>query len=756
MKIRHVMILSHLVVGTIPLAVVFGLLTHLLTIQAGNDARSKVNTRLEEGRRRMDKEMENFQTFVYFFKRSISGFNAALNDYRFNNFNLNIALYSIPVLEFTLSNKKIRSYFGNVMYAPYASSDQILDRMWNVLSGPFYNPEHRMFFPDLAYDDPDNPTNRGGSTVVVRNCAIIYDFEKNEKIGLSIISVPLTSVFLSQVFSSEEDIVYFIQTGSNFAYSRPEFGQYLSDTKIDFESEAAVIVDVEKAGRFYSARLPLYFLESEPIAYIGILYGFSSLNRITALFQVMGVTAFLVSLVISVFISITFSNRITNPITALKNMVSGFRLTGEPVPLIPGLAEELSELQDSFREMSGRITEYRNQLESYNDHLTGEIEKKTLELMNQLRSLMLINNFSSIINQPGMIRESVFIKYAAHNLVDVLKLRYIAVFDLEQGHYHKMAYRYNRFYVNTGKDRKRLRPLELKMTARCVRMKQIQVRRTDKVFILAAPVLYENVAEYAVFFVGDLQRKKVVMDTLDTLLNMIFLKIHAIRVQKAQLENEKMATIGQFASTVVHDIKNPLTVIRGLVEVLGDPDFTVEEKLEYQDVLKYQIERLTNLLNDILDYSKGTIKPVKEDLDLSALAADIARFYQRSAQSRNVSIILDTVSGCRVSADKYRIFRALGNLVQNAVDAQPDGGSVEIITRELDDGAEIRIKDKGPGIPDEIKKTMFEPFNTLGKSGGTGLGLSIVQKIVESHRGKLGFETSDTGTLFKILLPRNG
>ena len=234
------------------------------------------------------------------------------------------------------------------------------------------------------------------------------------------------------------------------------------------------------------------------------------------------------------------------------------------------------------------------------------------------------------------------------------------------------------------------------------------------------------------------------------------MKMHSINMQKSKIESEKLASIGQFASTVIHDIKNPLTVIKSMVEALKDPDYSEEEKTNYYIILKSEIDRLTNMLNDILDFSKGRLNLMKEAIDIDEFILKLLNTYQKILGDKKILVHTNLKADCRIFIDQYRIWRSIGNIIQNSLDVLSVSGTLTLSTSSTSDSVEISIRDNGPGIPKEDQAQLFQPFFSYGKKNGTGLGLSIVKKIIESHNGELWFETTTgKGTTFFIRLPRN-
>lgn len=222
------------------------------------------------------------------------------------------------------------------------------------------------------------------------------------------------------------------------------------------------------------------------------------------------------------------------------------------------------------------------------------------------------------------------------------------------------------------------------------------------------------------------------------------------------LQAERLAMVGRFARTIVHDFKNPLNVIGLAAELAGMAGATPEMRSHAQTRIARQVDRMTNMLNELLDFTRNTshqlvLANVNYGEYLSALCEELATEIKERRMRLFVEQPLPAVM---VQVEPQRLSRLIYNLVNNAVEMMQPGGTVTIRAR-VEDGILINeVEDTGPGIAPEIAARLFEPFATHGKQNGTGLGLSICKKIVEDHEGKI-FARSEPGrgATFVFTLP---
>ena len=224
------------------------------------------------------------------------------------------------------------------------------------------------------------------------------------------------------------------------------------------------------------------------------------------------------------------------------------------------------------------------------------------------------------------------------------------------------------------------------------------------------------------------------------------------------LQAERMALVGRFASAIVHDLKNPLTIIGMASDMACAHDSTPETRKTARARMEKQIERITYLVNDILDFTKGASNEIAFlQTDYAAYISALAHELQPELEVRNVRIEFDAAApAIKVPINPRRLSRVFHNLIGNAVDAMPGGGKVALAFSANDSEVLTEIKDSGPGISPAILDKLFDPFVTYGKVKGTGLGLSICRRIVEEHGGKISARNHPKGgASFQFSLPRH-
>ncbi len=216
-----------------------------------------------------------------------------------------------------------------------------------------------------------------------------------------------------------------------------------------------------------------------------------------------------------------------------------------------------------------------------------------------------------------------------------------------------------------------------------------------------------------------------------------------------------LAAIGQFAAGLAHELRNPLTSIKLLVQAAEERQAGLAGR--DLEVLEEEIERLETLLQGFLDFARPPSLQ-KQAVDVWELIQQTADFARRRGAQNEVQILCDmTDDGTILQADIQQLRQVLLNLLLNAIDAQPDGGVVSVGFRSLDSAERpevvIEIADQGPGLPTELGERIFEPFVST-KETGMGLGLSVCRRIVESHDGSIEAGNGpEGGAVFRVHLP---
>lgn len=235
------------------------------------------------------------------------------------------------------------------------------------------------------------------------------------------------------------------------------------------------------------------------------------------------------------------------------------------------------------------------------------------------------------------------------------------------------------------------------------------------------------------------------------------------QLQELHLRAERLEAVAAMSASLAHEIKNPLASIRSSCEQLARGRQATEDDKVLAGLVVRESDRLSRLLSEFLDFSRVRVrKQVPLDLKVVAEAAiGMVRAHPDCGAGKTLAVEGESLI---VDADEDLLHRVLANLVLNAVQAAQDPVRVvvklELLTGSalpaasgFERAARIQVRDNGPGIPEDIRARLFQPF-VSGRKGGTGLGLAIVQRAVEAHHGLVFVESArGAGTTFSILLP---
>ena len=237
------------------------------------------------------------------------------------------------------------------------------------------------------------------------------------------------------------------------------------------------------------------------------------------------------------------------------------------------------------------------------------------------------------------------------------------------------------------------------------------------------------------------------------------LSIHAsIAIENARLaqemiNNERLSAVGRMASTIIHDIKNPMGTLRVYAQVMKKKSGN-EEAAKLADEMIHQVDRFVNMAQEILDFSRGVSATNIEETEFGEVMEDVLAFIEKDLTKRNIKVEKILNFQGKVKVDQDKIVRVFYNIASNAADAMPTGGMLTVTTEEAGGMVKVDFKDTGTGMPEEVKRKIFEPFVTYGKKHGTGLGMAIVKKVMDDHKGKIEIETEmGKGTTIRLLFP---
>ena len=219
------------------------------------------------------------------------------------------------------------------------------------------------------------------------------------------------------------------------------------------------------------------------------------------------------------------------------------------------------------------------------------------------------------------------------------------------------------------------------------------------------------------------------------------------------VRNEKLAAIGEVSARLAHEIRNPLSTIGGFAKSIPNKYDDRERTIRNANIIIEEVKRLESILTNVLDFSKPSI-PKKTTNDINELVKDTLNILVGDIISSTIVVSLDLYKDNLVASfDFSQVKQVLINVLQNAVNAMPEGGTINIRTAAGENEIIIEIKDTGTGIPEQYFDDIFEPFFTT-RGNGTGLGLSISNRIIQNHQGRFEITSQEgKGTTVCIGLP---
>ncbi|MDQ3711267.1 MAG: ATP-binding protein [Acidobacteriota bacterium] len=213
------------------------------------------------------------------------------------------------------------------------------------------------------------------------------------------------------------------------------------------------------------------------------------------------------------------------------------------------------------------------------------------------------------------------------------------------------------------------------------------------------------------------------------------------------LQAERLSSLAEIASGVVHEVRNPLGAIKGAVEILEDELAPDSPRREFARIAKMEVERIDKLVQEFFHFARAK-EPNKQLTDLNETIRAVKLLVENQAAAQRVEISEELADDLPlVSLDAEQIKQVLLNLAINAMQAMPEGGKLVFRTFRKDNKLYVETEDTGGGIDEATKSKIFNPFFTT-KDKGLGLGLSVVYKIVNQHNGQIEVLNAPSGTKF--------
>ncbi|MBI5848115.1 MAG: PAS domain-containing protein [Nitrospirae bacterium] len=230
---------------------------------------------------------------------------------------------------------------------------------------------------------------------------------------------------------------------------------------------------------------------------------------------------------------------------------------------------------------------------------------------------------------------------------------------------------------------------------------------------------------------------------------LVFTDLTELKAFQSQKElRDRLSTLGEMSAGIAHELRNPMAVISGYTRILSrKADDSLKPAVT---AINKEVDVMNRIITDFLTFARPA-DPVFGRVDLAALIKGCVEAIEETAQKISITVLISDVP--MIKADEVFMRQAISNLLQNAVEAMPDGGKIAFTCAQDTECVLLTMSDTGHGIPENIMDKIFLPFYTT-KERGTGLGLAIVHKIIVSHGGTIRAESSPQGTVFTLALPK--
>ena len=226
------------------------------------------------------------------------------------------------------------------------------------------------------------------------------------------------------------------------------------------------------------------------------------------------------------------------------------------------------------------------------------------------------------------------------------------------------------------------------------------------------------------------------------------LELEVINKTNKLMQAERLSAIGEISARLAHDLRNPLTVIKGTVEIVKAKSKSVDTGFSEKQIemMERAVSRMANQIDDVLDFVKTQTLHTTRNSILETISLSVAKIKKSAELS--INIVGDNLQSV-YDADKLEV--VFDNIIMNAVEANNERGEVSIRIKDNDNEILIEIEDSGSGVPQELMTKIFEPLFTT-KQRGTGLGLASCKRIIEQHGGSISVKTKPS--IFSIKLPK--
>lgn len=226
-----------------------------------------------------------------------------------------------------------------------------------------------------------------------------------------------------------------------------------------------------------------------------------------------------------------------------------------------------------------------------------------------------------------------------------------------------------------------------------------------------------------------------------------------MKLERQLREVEQLTGIGQMAANVAHEIRNPLLAVGGFARQLHEQMDPQDPRREFTGIILEEVTRLEQILREQLTLERH-LQPVLAPVDLNQILRDVRKLLSHGLLSSQIQLVGELTEDLPITmGDANQLKQAFLNIIQNAIQSMPEGGTIKVSTVQRGQSIVVRIDDTGPGIPDDVMDKLFVPFFTTRKSG-SGLGLAVTRRIIENHGGEIEVMSEvGRGTTFEVSLP---
>jgi signal transduction histidine kinase len=268
------------------------------------------------------------------------------------------------------------------------------------------------------------------------------------------------------------------------------------------------------------------------------------------------------------------------------------------------------------------------------------------------------------------------------------------------------------------------------------------------ILIYAHGDLISNIFEVIMFY------------TIGAITGILSEKLHHTTEKNSRLEEEiqkadRLSAIGQLASGVAHEIRNPLAIIKTIAQTLKEESNGDNETKEALEIIEEEVIRADKVINELLDFSRSNKTQKKETLDIQMVLENVVLLTHKFAQQKGVNIeFVKQEHSIWIAGDEEKLKQAFINIIFNGIDAIEEKGKVTITSVDKNGEFSIVFSDSGVGVEEEALDKLFNPFYTT-KEKGVGLGLSITYRIIEDHGGTIHFTSIiNEGSKVSVTLPK--